>query len=48
MLRHDLLADPVAELGTFDLIHTRYLLMHLTGRQEEAVTRLVSCLKPGG
>ena len=46
--RHDILEDPVEALGTFDVVCTRLLLFHLTGRQEQAIRRMVQCLRPGG
>jgi SAM-dependent methyltransferase len=45
VLQHDVVVDPAP--GTFDLIHTRYLLEHLPAR-ETAIERMVSWLKPGG
>lgn len=45
VLQHDVLVDPAP--GTFDLIHTRYLLEHLSAR-DTAIKRMVSWLKPGG
>lgn len=44
--RHDIVAEPL-EAGRYDLIHTRYLLMHLPGR-ERVIERLVDALRPGG
>jgi SAM-dependent methyltransferase len=45
--QHDLLVDPL-ESGSYDLAHTRLLLMHLPGRQQEAIDRLVGAIRPGG
>jgi SAM-dependent methyltransferase len=45
--QHDLLADPL-EANGFDLVHVRALLVHLPGRQQEAVDRLVAAVRPGG
>lgn len=46
MQRHDVTADPLPEDG-FDLVHMRFLLMHLADR-EKVLERLVAALKPGG
>ncbi len=48
VVRHDILSDPVADLGEFDLVCSRLLLFWLAGRAQEAVDRMVSCLRPGG
>jgi SAM-dependent methyltransferase len=48
---HDFLVDPLEPLGgpgSFDLIHTRFLLLHMVGHQDEAIRRMVDLLKPGG
>jgi len=47
---HDLLSDPldVLEPGSFDLVTARLVLFWLGDRQEEAMARLVQCLRPGG
>jgi len=44
--KQDILNDELPE-GTFDLVHTRLLLMHLPGR-DEALKRMVAATKPGG
>jgi ubiquinone/menaquinone biosynthesis C-methylase UbiE len=44
--RHDIGADNLPE-ATFDLIHTRLVLMHVPAR-EIALSRMISGLKPGG
>jgi SAM-dependent methyltransferase len=44
--KHDILSDELPE-DTFDLVHTRLLLMHLPAR-EEALKRMVAAAKPGG
>lgn len=44
--QHDIVAEPL-EAGRYDLIHTRYLLMHLPER-ERAIEHLVGALRPGG
>jgi SAM-dependent methyltransferase len=44
--RHDVGTDPVPD-GGFDLIHARLLLVHVPNR-DEALTRMVSALRPGG
>ncbi|CCK32308.1 methyltransferase [Streptomyces davaonensis JCM 4913] len=41
------LTDDTLDLGTFDLIHARFVLMHLRERRH-LVSRLVSLLNPGG
>ena len=48
--RHDLLGDPMDELGegTFDVVCARLLLFWLAGEQGEAIRRMVSLLRPGG
>jgi SAM-dependent methyltransferase len=44
--RHDISADPLPS-GSYDLVHTRLVLMHLPARAE-VLARLVTALKPGG
>jgi SAM-dependent methyltransferase len=44
--RHDLTSECLAQ-SSFDLIHSRLVLMHIPSR-EELIPRLVSALKPGG
>ncbi|MFD7895533.1 class I SAM-dependent methyltransferase [Streptomyces sp. NPDC059743] len=46
VLRHDVYTDDFPE-GTFDFIHTRYVVIHLPD-PEKAVARLARWLKPGG
>jgi SAM-dependent methyltransferase len=46
VLRHDISADPCPG-GPFDLIHARYVLMHIPGR-EQVLRELASWLKPEG
>jgi SAM-dependent methyltransferase len=46
VLRHDVTEDELPA-NTFDLVHTRWVLMHLPARQR-ALERLVSTIKPGG
>jgi SAM-dependent methyltransferase len=46
VLRHDILNDPL-EPASFDLIHTRLLLMHLPER-ERALDNMLRALRPGG
>ena len=48
--QHHILADPLDALepGSFDVVCSRLMLFHLVGRQEEAIQRMVQCLKPGG
>ena len=44
--KHDILNDELEE-NSFDLVHTRLLLMHLP-RREEALKRMIAAAKPGG
>ena len=44
--KHDILSDELPA-DTFDLVHTRLLLMHLPNR-EEALKRMIAATKPGG
>jgi SAM-dependent methyltransferase len=48
--RHNILNDSLDQLGpgSFDLVCARLLLFWLAGKQEQAVSRMVECLKPGG
>ncbi|MER5883391.1 methyltransferase domain-containing protein [Streptomyces sp. NPDC001941] len=46
VLTHDVAADPPPP-GSFDLVHARLVLVHVTDRAE-ALRRMVSALKPGG
>lgn len=46
VLRHDVYTDDFPA-GTFDFIHTRYVVIHLPD-PEQAVARLARWLKPGG
>jgi len=48
--RHNILVDPLdpLEAGSFDAVCSRLMLFHLVGRQEEAIRRMVLCLRPGG
>ncbi|WP_052848773.1 class I SAM-dependent methyltransferase [Streptomyces avicenniae] len=46
VLRHDLFTDDFPP-GSFDVIHTRYVVMHLP-EPDVAVARLANWLKPGG
>jgi SAM-dependent methyltransferase len=48
VLRHDMLADDLDQLGRFDLVHARFLLHHLGDQAGEALARMVSLLAPGG
>ena len=43
---HDIGSNPLPKVS-FDLIHTRLVLMHVRGR-DKALNRLISSLKPGG
>jgi SAM-dependent methyltransferase len=50
VVEHDILEDPLDALGagSFDLVCSRLMLFHLQGRQEQAISRMVECLRPGG
>jgi SAM-dependent methyltransferase len=48
VVKHDILVDDLEPLGTFDLIHTRFVVHHLGERGPDAVRRAVSLLNPGG
>jgi SAM-dependent methyltransferase len=45
--RHDVVADPPPQLGTFDLVHARLVLVHLPDRAR-ALASMVAALRPGG
>ena len=45
--RHDLLEETL-EAESYDLIHTRGLLLHLLDRQQQAIDRLVGAARLGG
>jgi SAM-dependent methyltransferase len=45
--RHDVAADPPPEPGTFDLVHARLVLVHLTDRAA-ALRVMIDALRPGG
>jgi SAM-dependent methyltransferase len=44
--QHDIASDPLPEKA-YDLIHARLVLLHVSAR-EQALTKLVAALKPGG
>jgi SAM-dependent methyltransferase len=48
--QHNILDDPLDELGpgSFDMVCSRLMLFWLAGKQEEAIRRMVECLRPGG
>jgi SAM-dependent methyltransferase len=50
VVQHNILEDSLDPLGpgSFDLVCSRLMLFHLTGRQELAIRRMVRCLAPGG
>jgi len=50
VVEHDILDSPLEplELGSFDLVSVRFVLAHLSGRQEAALKRIVQLLRPGG
>jgi hypothetical protein len=45
--RHDVVADPPPQPGTFDLVHARLVLVHLPDRAQ-ALATMVAALRPGG
>ncbi|MEV0005452.1 methyltransferase [Micromonospora sp. NPDC050980] len=45
--RHDVVADPPPQPGTFDLVHARLVLVHLPDRAR-ALATMVAALRPGG
>ncbi|MFI5914134.1 methyltransferase [Dactylosporangium sp. NPDC051541] len=47
VLRHDVVADPPPQPGTFDLVHARLVLVHLPDR-DRALATMVAALRPGG
>jgi SAM-dependent methyltransferase len=49
VIRHGILDDPLDALGEpFDLVCSRLMLFHLKGVQQQAIGRMVECLRPGG
>ena len=48
--RHNILEDSIETLGpgSFDMVSLRLVLFWLVVRQEEAIRRIVQCLRPGG
>jgi chemotaxis methyl-accepting protein methylase len=48
--RHNILEDSIETLGpgSFDMVSLRLVLFWLVDRQEEAIRRIVQCLRPGG
>lgn len=44
--RHDIVAEPL-EQGSYDLVHTRFLLMHLPER-DRAIRHILAALRPSG
>ncbi|MGH3770259.1 MAG: class I SAM-dependent methyltransferase [Pseudonocardiaceae bacterium] len=46
VIRHDILVDDLPG-ETFDLVHTRFVLIHLPDR-DEALARIVAAARPGG
>jgi SAM-dependent methyltransferase len=45
--RHDVGAEPPPEAGSFDLVHARLVLVHVTERRA-ALAAMVAAAKPGG
>jgi SAM-dependent methyltransferase len=50
VIEHNILEDPIDVLrpGSFDLVCSRLMLFHLEGRQEQAISQMAECLRPGG
>jgi SAM-dependent methyltransferase len=50
VLEHNIREDPLEVLGpgSFDLVCSRFTLIHLVGRQEAAISQMTKCLRPGG
>ncbi len=50
VIKHNFLEDPLDGLGpgSFDLVFSRFVLVHLAGKQEAVVRRMIECLRPGG
>ncbi len=48
VVRHNILDDDLEPLGTFDLVHLRFVVHHLGRRGAEAVSRAAMMLNPGG
>jgi SAM-dependent methyltransferase len=50
VIEHNILEDPLDALGpgSFDLVGSRMMLFHLKGRQEQAISQMAQCLRPGG
>ena len=48
VVEHNILDSPLEPLepGSFDLVCLRFVLAHLSGRQEAAIKRIVQCLRP--
>ncbi|MGH2717378.1 MAG: methyltransferase domain-containing protein [Actinomycetota bacterium] len=46
VIRHDILVDDLPR-ETFDLVHSRFVLIHLPDR-DEALARIVAAARPGG
>ncbi|GAA1406806.1 methyltransferase domain-containing protein [Catellatospora coxensis] len=47
VLRHDVVADPPPQPGTFDLVHARLVLVHVPDRVR-ALAAMAAALRPGG
>ncbi|MCP2329647.1 SAM-dependent methyltransferase [Hamadaea flava] len=45
--RHDIVADPTPQPGTFDVVHARLVLVHVPDRAR-ALASMVAALRPGG
>jgi SAM-dependent methyltransferase len=48
VVQHNILDDPLDELGTFDLVCSRLMVFHLRGRQQRAIDQMAACVRPGG
>ena len=48
VVEHNILEDSLEALGpgSFDLVCSRLMLFHLVGRQEQAIRRMMECLRP--
>jgi len=48
VVRHDILDDPIEDLGEFDLVSSRLMLFWLAGLAPAAVARMAALVRPGG
>jgi SAM-dependent methyltransferase len=47
VMKHDITTGP-PEIGTFDIVHCRLLLMHLLDQTAPALEHMIEALRPGG